>query len=81
MKFWGKKIKLIQEMFFKHTCILVDNAVNNYMSRKFTSLSVSYGCTGGRHRSVYMAERLAKFLKGKYKLKIVVNHTGIEAKG
>jgi len=66
--------------FFKHTSILIDNAVNNYLKRKFTNLSVSFGCTGGRHRSVYMTERLAGFLKSKYSINIVIRHTEIDGK-
>ena len=42
---------------------LVDQAVDNYRSRNFTDLSVAFGCTGGRHRSVYCAERLAEYLR------------------
>ena len=39
---------------------LVDQTVENYQSRNFTDLLVSFGCTGGQHRSVYLAERLAR---------------------
>jgi aminoglycoside/choline kinase family phosphotransferase len=42
---------------------LVDQAVEDYGRRNFTDLFVAFGCTGGQHRSVYMAERLAKYLK------------------
>jgi aminoglycoside/choline kinase family phosphotransferase len=42
---------------------LVDQAVADYAKRNFTDLLVAFGCTGGQHRSVYMAERLAKHLK------------------
>ncbi|HBA62034.1 MAG TPA: phosphotransferase enzyme family protein, partial [Elusimicrobia bacterium] len=38
---------------------LVDGSVDNYLERNFTSLMVNFGCTGGRHRSVYCAEALA----------------------
>ena len=42
---------------------LVDAAVDNYRDRNFTDLSVAFGCTGGRHRSVYCAERLTEHLR------------------
>ncbi|OGS37750.1 MAG: phosphotransferase enzyme family protein [Elusimicrobia bacterium RIFOXYD12_FULL_66_9] len=42
---------------------LVDQAVKDYGSRNFTDLLVAFGCTGGQHRSVYLAERLAKHLR------------------
>jgi len=37
--------------------------VANYRKRNFTDLNVAFGCTGGRHRSVYCAERLAEHLR------------------
>ena len=42
---------------------LVDQAVKDYGRRNFTHLFVAFGCTGGQHRSVYCAERLAKHLR------------------
>lgn len=42
---------------------LVDQAVDDYGRRNFTDLFVAFGCTGGQHRSVYCAERLAKHLR------------------
>ena len=45
---------------------LVDAQVERYVGRGFTSLTVSFGCTGGRHRSVYLAAKLAAHLKGRW---------------
>jgi len=60
--------------YFTHSRYLVEQAIDVYMKRGFTSLMVSFGCTGGQHRSVYLAERLAAALKDKYPVNIVVNH-------
>ncbi|MDD4215696.1 MAG: RNase adapter RapZ, partial [Bacteroidales bacterium] len=62
------------ESFFEFTRLVVCQSVENYLSRGFTSLTVSYGCTGGQHRSVYFAERLAKYLKDNYPLEVVLKH-------
>jgi aminoglycoside/choline kinase family phosphotransferase len=49
--------------YFASVRSLVDMAVSNYLRRGFASLTVSFGCTGGQHRSVYLAEQLAKHLR------------------
>lgn len=45
---------------------IVDSTIGKYIERNFTNLMISFGCTGGRHRSVYAAERLNEHLIGKY---------------
>ena len=66
------------EDFLNHVYGLVDFSVGNYLSRNFTSLMVNFGCTGGQHRSVYCAERLAEHLKGKFSnIKIELAHKEI----
>ena len=40
-----------------------------------TTVHVAIGCTGGQHRSVYMAERLARHLRGGT-LEVAVRHFG-----
>ena len=42
---------------------LVDASVSSYQRRGFKILMVSFGCTGGQHRSVYLAEQLAQHLR------------------
>jgi RNase adaptor protein for sRNA GlmZ degradation len=57
---------------------LVDASVKTYQNRGFTSLTVSFGCTGGQHRSVFFAEQLAKHLTGSNGVKVVVRHLELE---
>ena len=52
--------------FLEHVYGVVDPHVETYVSRGFSSLMVSFGCTGGQHRSVYCAEHLASHLREKY---------------
>ena len=51
------------ELFWRRIRQIVDMQVEEYLRRGFSSLTVSFGCTGGQHRSVYMSERLARHLK------------------
>jgi aminoglycoside/choline kinase family phosphotransferase len=53
---------------------LVGQSVRIYLERGFTNLSVNFGCTGGRHRSVYSAEKLAEYLKNNFPVNVVLNH-------
>ena len=53
---------------------IVDITVEDYIRRGFESLMISFGCTGGQHRSVYAADALARHLKNKFKVKIELNH-------
>ena len=59
---------------------VVDVSVEDYLRRGFAHLMVSFGCTGGQHRSVYAAEALARHLKNKFGVKIEINHIEQEAK-
>ncbi len=59
---------------------VVDITVEDYLRRGFEHLMVSFGCTGGQHRSVYAAEALARHLKNKFGVQIAINHIEQEAK-
>jgi RNase adaptor protein for sRNA GlmZ degradation len=65
--------------FFDNVISLVDASVSNYQERGFKNLSVSFGCTGGQHRSVYLAERLAKHLHEHGGVDVVLRHRELES--
>ncbi len=71
-----KFIKQNSEMrwFLKPVKALVEQSVKNYLERGFTHLSVSFGCTGGQHRSVYAAEKLAAHLRNNFNVNVVLVH-------
>jgi aminoglycoside/choline kinase family phosphotransferase len=60
---------------------LIDATADNYQHRGFKNLMVSFGCTGGQHRSVYLAEQLAKHLRGRSGVEVVVRHLELEQLG
>jgi RNase adaptor protein for sRNA GlmZ degradation len=60
--------------FLASVMSLVDTSVNNYQHRGFKNLMVSFGCTGGQHRSVYLAEQVAKRLQGRNGVEVVLRH-------
>jgi RNase adaptor protein for sRNA GlmZ degradation len=64
--------------FFMHSLHMVEQALTHYQKAGKGSLMVSYGCTGGQHRSVFMAERLAAYLKIKFAIQLVVLHHELE---
>ena len=79
-KFTGKDAEVIDffakepEMaeFVQLTQRIVEISVKKYLKRGFKSLSVLFGCTGGQHRSVFCAERMAEFLRKNYP-QVIVN--------
>jgi len=72
-EFLGKE-PVVRE-FLAHVLALVERSVENYRERGFTNLSVAFGCTGGRHRSVYCAEWLAGRIFG---ARVELHHRALE---
>jgi aminoglycoside/choline kinase family phosphotransferase len=60
--------------FLNGVFTLTDIAVEDYIKRGFSNLMISFGCTGGQHRSVYAADALARHLRNKFRVNITVNH-------
>jgi len=47
--------------------------IPQYIKEGKTQLVISFGCTGGRHRSVTMANKLAEYLK-KQNYRVFITH-------
>jgi len=69
------------QQFLSNVMSLVDAAMSDYRRRGFKDLMVSFGCTGGQHRSVYLAEQLAKHLRAGDGVEVAVRHIELEKLG
>jgi len=67
--------------FLASVMSLVDASVDSYRQRGFKNLMVSFGCTGGQHRSVYLAEQLAKHFRSSNGVEVEVRHLELEKLG
>ncbi|MCF7825714.1 MAG: phosphotransferase [Candidatus Marinimicrobia bacterium] len=65
--------------WLKRLFTMVDAAVTSYEEQNFTDLMISFGCTGGQHRSVHSANKLAAHLKETHDIDVVVHHRELEA--
>ena len=75
--------KAVVDFFTKHTEVeaflsyvksILDFAVKSYKEKGYTRLMVNFGCTGGRHRSVYCAEQISKFLRDSCDCDVSLHH-------
>ncbi|MGN0236589.1 MAG: phosphotransferase [Lepagella sp.] len=61
LKNWGEV-----DVFVSKAVEMVAPTIDRYMKRGFSSLQIGFGCTGGRHRSVYCAENSARILAQRF---------------
>lgn len=62
------------EEFIGGALDLITKAINSYRQRGFEYLSVAFGCTGGQHRSVYCANRMANALRRIDGINVNIHH-------
>ena len=60
--------------FLSHVYEIVDFHVNRFKERGFANLQISFGCTGGRHRSVYSAQHVAEHIHQKFGVEVILCH-------
>ncbi|HET9839810.1 MAG TPA: RNase adapter RapZ [Candidatus Angelobacter sp.] len=68
----------VVEKFLADASSMVETSLQSYQERGFTSLMVSFGCTGGQHRSVYLAEKLAARFRNRPGVEVQVRHVQLE---
>ena len=64
--------------FLSSVNALVDMSVDKYEDRSYSHLMVSFGCTGGQHRSVYCAEKLLEHLRESQNVQITLWHRELD---
>jgi aminoglycoside/choline kinase family phosphotransferase len=64
--------------FLGNVLSLVDASIYEYQRRGFKNLMVSFGCTGGQHRSVFLAEQLANKLRSRSGVEVILHHRELE---
>lgn len=74
VKAFFANVKPKMDTFLDAAYRLVGQSVERYMERGFTNLSVSFGCTGGQHRSVWCADRMAEWLLKTYDVDVDLRH-------
>lgn len=60
--------------FLENAYSLVDRHVEMFLLRGFSHIQVDFGCTGGRHRSVYCAEHMAEHIRQKFNIRVIICH-------
>jgi len=72
-------IKFLEEYnevkeFLEHVSNIIDISLQEYLQKGMNRLMISFGCTGGQHRSVYCAEKIADYISAKYNVKTILVH-------
>lgn len=63
--------------FFRRLTGLLGPLLPRYAAEGKSYLTIAVGCTGGRHRSVFVAERLARWLEG-HGIPVEIRHRDLE---
>ncbi len=83
----GKDVQIINYLesktemmdFIENVKRILNPSVDNYILRNFDNLQINFGCTGGRHRSVYSTETIGSYLQNKYpEANIVISHNELD---
>ena len=73
IKTWLSSHDLVNEMENDLT-LLINNWIPHIIDSQRAYLTISIGCTGGHHRSVYLTEKLATYFQKIYGNSVIVQH-------
>lgn len=76
MEFLASKADV--KKFLRSVFHIIDQAVASFRKQGLNDLRISFGCTGGKHRSVFMAEQVARYLKKYPDLQVEIRHDELE---
>jgi RNase adapter protein RapZ len=68
----------IAKDFYDRLFPLLDYLLPAYVAEGKTHMTIAVGCTGGRHRSVTIADRISKHLEGRDDVRLRVVHRDVE---
>lgn len=61
--------------FLQNVQMIVFQSIDNYLERGFKNLQINFGCTGGRHRSVFFAQAIGRMIHDNYPMvRVEINH-------
>jgi aminoglycoside/choline kinase family phosphotransferase len=63
--------------FLKDVSQIISRHIEFYQENNYSAMQVSFGCTGGRHRSVYAAEKITEELNKRHDIRVILRHTEI----
>lgn len=78
VEYLEQETRMLEFLELVHKTIAI--SVEDYLNRGFENLMISFGCTGGQHRSVYSADVTAKFLENQFGVNTIVHHIVQEQK-
>lgn len=73
VKAWLSSQELVKKME-DDLCQMLDHWIPHFIENQRAYLTVSIGCTGGHHRSVFLVEKLAEYFRKQNKPNIIVQH-------
>lgn len=66
------------EDFLQKALKVIEINIESYLEREFSHLMVNFGCTGGQHRSVYCADRMAQMIEEQFDVTIRLIHNELD---
>ena len=76
---WLDEQELVQDMY-EDIRNFIERWMPHFIENQRAYLTLSIGCTGGHHRSVYLIDKLSEYFSQNETVSIITNHREIEAK-